>query len=1228
MPQGINDFMRVASGLSDATPLRAEQDQVTQATYKRGATRTENMQANTETAKAFLNAVRSHPGYASGEKEVEALLSSKIEKGLPLCADEVRTVVRQLNVSQIKVIGHQLEEANILPEGASMGFFKHTLATFGPLEGEHAVRSAVRDYLVRVHIPTCVSGLMHIDAALVGQNIPNLSTDDKAAIQTALVAYHGAADAESYMKSVVIKNIAEGLQAGSPAHPEFGKGLAGLAEIGVTNLFAQVNRDEIRLLAALPPNTRDTVLKNPDLLRTLMDSQNTLSFAEQIDFIRYVSVNQLPLGNKAEQTTVMRDFLLIQAGLHMQQPLPLGLPAQLALPLVFNSEVKRDASNMLQTNPGPGVIPTHAQVENALLQARDAFATAHAPVLKEFLQMAMNPPDGLNTDPPLSPQTLPQYLNALLSGDAILEPLFNDSRPVDDNYLHSVLLYNQNMESAGDVVGSAMGLDDANKLHEGAVKLLMARRGVGEAEYPAMMERGIARFGRMISELNTLSDQCFSQVNDSAQRSVLNIRRVLSSTLVNVAEQLTPANCAALSLPANTSDMLNELLSRFDVPVELNEFSAQMHAFGTSLGIQLPPTNSAVAKSAMEQQLFEANLKIGTSTLARILGDGVQLRAATTPFVDLVRDIAADLALDNLDVALLEPSLFTKNANKLLHELATDASSQNATLDAGTIRSALRQSIAMDMQEMHSLIAQIDTLPKPSHLPEEQHGERKRIMKDMVHLYPITDMAVLSRLMDKAAGSETAMNKLRAPQGTPYSMASAISTLTTEFEDIIQELGQGAMPPQNVAVACYLDMALRSSKMDAVGATHMQQSITGEIGKSVASSYRYFMASGSNTPEQKAKPQLAHSMMTQLATLSTILVDGKAEHQPLRFATGIGHISEIPHACIATIAPSFSPMQQALNVQTMRFSPAQWDMLEHTYKALGQGITRYQDPLPGILANHASQLIAAAEARGNPVALSMNQVAIAVMGSRLTPEEDRNGTTDGERLCNAFVGRYTKNASEHIENVSASSVEKALRMGLANGFSFSLLNNLASPDARLTLEKMPPSALELGSLGNYTAGNAFGLREDFPRLAAGSITVENVKGKQHVYSPSVFPDKNQGIPADHPVFQNIIADILALATSDAQMLRIMHILTQAGRKCVGMSVHTFPNSTNRSGLVPPMAYSIDRTENNRVVVTMKSLATDPLVIEQKFLVDEDGSYAVTEFLMHRRSAVNENPAQA
>ena len=382
------------------------------------------------------------------------------------------------------------------------------------------------------------------------------------------------------------------------------------------------------------------------------------------------------------------------------------------------------------------------------------------------------------------------------------------------------------------------------------------------------------------------------------------------------------------------------------------------------------------------------------------------------------------------------------------------------------------------------------------------------------------------------------------------------------------------------------------------------------------------MNASSYTGAQKAMPQLVHGMLTHLASLSSARAGGEAEHQPLRFSEGFKHLCELPQGCVSALVPGCTALQKRMNEMGTRFSPAEWDTLERTHAALGQASIQNEVTLAHIMANHAASLLQTAKDR-NTQTLNLAQVATSVLGSRLSSAESKNGATNADRLCNAVTGRYTSAAKKNVTNLNAGSAVLSLRMGLLSGFSFPLLTALTRPEARLSLTNVPPQVLVLGSLANYTQENAFGLREDFPRLHGGSITIVNAQNKEAVYLPT-----RANSPVDEPVFLQMIADVRGLARSEAQMLRVMHLFSQGGRKAVSMSSHAFPGSNPPSGKVVRMKFAVRPAEDGSIVVSAQSLASNPLDIRQEVRVHVDGSYEVTDFSLQRRSASAMKPAQA
>ncbi len=282
------------------------------------------------------------------------------------------------------------------------------------------------------------------------------------------------------------------------------------------------------------------------------------------------------------------------------------LPKEFASAVGHNPEVAAKARKLLAENPGPGHVPTQARVAEALAQAAEELTEKYETQLQEFKGMAENPIYDLK--PALSVATMPRYINCLLAGERLFEPLLADGIALDEKtFIDDLAKYAEAMNSATHSVKGDFGTDDSNQVAQNSVRILLAKHNViNQSQYLEVMNRIEHKFGKLACDLTVLNSFCQRRlgVDDSVlpflvkgltmYRALENHAKVLISMLnhdqkveLHLAEGLAPEN--SLEAQKREGDLLDQYLEKnFQAGSDLNGISSALRDFAEHSGLRMP----------------------------------------------------------------------------------------------------------------------------------------------------------------------------------------------------------------------------------------------------------------------------------------------------------------------------------------------------------------------------------------------------------------------------------------------------------------------------------------------------------------------------------------------------------------------------------------------------------------------------------------------------------------
>ena len=256
--------------------------------------------------------------------------------------------------------------------------------------------------------------------------------------------------------------------------------------------FADACAQDMDLARSLSAEELEAVAaeeKPADILAALHEAQSELGADGMSALCNKLIVRSGPLSTREERASEIRACQVemmgkLAAGVAMQRH---GLPASFAVAVGHHPEVEALARERLGS-VSPMHIPDGREVFDALSEAVEKLLEEHLPLLQELAVMAQNPP--VKLDPPLTPETMPRYINAMMFGDVLLEPLLHDGAPLDEFFLDRLVGLTLSLDAATHAMEGDFGARDRNAVLGKRPSLILARRGVAAADAAG---NGVAR---------------------------------------------------------------------------------------------------------------------------------------------------------------------------------------------------------------------------------------------------------------------------------------------------------------------------------------------------------------------------------------------------------------------------------------------------------------------------------------------------------------------------------------------------------------------------------------------------------------------------------------------------------------------------------------------------------------------------------------------------------------
>ena len=926
-----------------------------------------------------------------------------------------------------------------------------------------------------------------------------------------------------------------------------------------------------------------------DMIATLKEALPTLGRDNMQGLAMSFATNMPTLATPAERQDAVRGFMMRTAGKAegIRQAMALaGLPQNFSSALANNPAVIKHCTTLLNDNPGPGVYPSQERVAEAMDIAVQVFVEDNLPLLREFAIMAQDPPGDLN--PPVTAETMPRYINAMLAGDVMVEQLLNDSVPMDAAFLERIADHADALNSAAHSFKGDYGADDIAAVLRNSVSMLLARRGVTQDMLPDLMKNAVDKFGPLANQFATLNGAIqrglggmrgleFLKEGMTQFRSLEGHARALISLMSREQKVdmgiATPGDVDPQSeeIQRQDGELLSGFLeSKFEVFGDTEQIPVMLREFARSHGLDIPrlSTTQRNALSGANRETFNAVLD------ELIPEQGHVVEANTDAFRAVFDSINGDGALAGLRPEAINPRPFYQSVSQALTTLLNAANEEGNAVDAAQLRQLAGDIIGAE------LLGLKDTLDDIGALPAERFSDAdKDVMKEIAQRYGVRDAGAIAEAF-------TAAKELPVPTGlvnlarldqTPGRFTQAVMDISERFSANMQ-----SDMAHTLAGACL--------------------HIVGHPG----------------APRDTAPLMGATQIMNNLRQNAEYRIGHNPQVDPMYFNDEINHLCEMPGDAesplsrLGRFAPGvITDFDVQMNRHAERLTPQQWEQLRGIHTQLAQTAQGAQGfLLPYWVESSASDLLAALEAnRGKP--LSNRQIWDAMVGGPMPRgiSAEHFGADLIKSVSKMYVGLLQAAAPDMPQPV----MDAALMNSSSFGLSPKKLIALTRPHAHISLNDISV-ATGMGSLSGIDEETAYGLVTDFRRRGKNTVMqFEDRSGNGFATSPFSISDEEN--TSENPHFTEIIGRVRDMTHSEGQLARVIQCFSQAPLIMPRVLSTCFPGvEFSEHG---NFSVSAKEQQDGSVLVDITSDPSLPLILDMQIRVGTDGSHTFERLDMSR-----------
>lgn len=1260
MPVSINDFFQQAVQPDLDVQLHLRQDNsVAQGSGLTGikkffasAHKAENRAVATEFYQAVERSFAQNPNFKDRTGILDAL-QKLIHTGKPLTTGTVRQAKLALDFAKNFHVAEGLSQEGKIPLSHKSSFAMFAMAHNLPLDDAAQIGSALKEY--------CIKEL----AAKEMVKVPG-GVDEKSA-----------APIQTLLKKACASMVREGSGFAQKLDQTLGDDFT---FDDFCRFFEQEKAAFLERVGNVPVSVLKFTAENPrpgeyialfNEAKALFPNENTAA-----GLIPFIMDNNQPIATEAERNLCINLYAAEvsatkSAETVMEQN---GLPKEFASAVAHNpkvmAEIKRYTS---EQTAGAGKIFAQEQVDSIIRKAAEDFTQENLAKLQEFKAMVQNPP--LELDPPLTAETMPQYMNMMMTGEKILEPLLTDA-PLDKNFLQNLADHVQSMNSAAYSVRGDFGTDDLQRALKNSIQLLLAKQGVSPSGYMELMANIQIKFGTAARELTALTSACqmytFKEAGIHFLSDGLTMFRALeghAKVLLSLmdhdqrvmlgVEKPDGTTLSGEKLRAENEKLaVNFLESNFEHACKLNEISQPLREFAKTYGIEIPgadPQAAGLRQSAETERLKDGNRILTDAVVKTYLPEkGMLVESKTDIFRDLFAKLSAKEGnnFGEINVDTLDISRFTRSVNEEIFLTANAAVKEGKIADSAAVHAAVERGIEKELKVLQEMFGQIDALPEESFTAEE-----KAKIKETVSSCNIRNFQVVKDLAELGKKSSFCENlvDLASPDADGRLISQAVVSMAEAYHALLYKPGS-EIRSESEALPFLLSFGVKMSGISQAEAGEMHKNLSSSYAVGVADTFLYVLdeykknikeklSDSTLSDQQKAalrEPAAKQAtllfsvpgMMNYLRDAATVASGQNVPREAMLFyKSDIRQLTDVPVSLKTGVTPQFNkrvfkdilPNRYLLFAKKQPLTPEEYQALDALATSLNAGLKEnrlnslvYSTGGWETIIGDAAPELAAALRKNGFKPLSPKELWDVLMGTPMPPQVTKDNFS--QVFYDTIIKNYRQTVLSTLSPQQAKGTEAMLHLGylIGSGISVKKLFELLQPGGRLTLEDIPSDMAELGSMAHVTADTAYRLTVDFHRQNSDSEwSFINAKGEKFSINPHKIPPE-QNKP-DNPEYQQILEKARNMTHSDGQMRRVMQAFSQESIKLAQPFSMLFSGlKLNEHG-----SYTMTAEEqpDGSVIMDIKSPDGLPLCMHEQFRINTDGTHKCLKFDIFRNTAL-------
>lgn len=1260
MPISINDFFQHAVQPDQDFKLHLEgNDTVAQGSGLTGIKKyfaSAQKAENRAVAREFYKAVEQHFAENAHLTDITGILPALeklIRTGKPLTAAAVHQAQLGLEFDKNFHAAEQLSQAGKIPKMHVPSLAMFAMARNLPLDGNAEAASAVKQYFMQELAPKEMNRL------------PAADKERAVPLQT------------------LMKKAADAMKMDGS---EFSQKLQDLGDNCTFEDICRVFEQEKAKIYDTFSNVPASVLKfaaqqpNSDAYIALFNEVKDLIPDEKVScgLIPFIMDNNQPIAAAEERSLCINLFAAEMfaakaAESVMEQK---GLPKEFARAVAHNPSVMAEIKQQIAEESAKAkTVLKQENIDGIIQRAAEDFTQKNLTKLQEFKEMVQNPP--LELEPPLTAETMPQYINMMLTGEKILEPILSKA-PIDKNFLQNLADHVQSMNSAAYGVKGEFGADDLQRAVKNSIQLLLAKQGVTPSQYMEIMANIQIKFGALSREISALTSACqqykFRQAGINFLSEGMTMFRALEShakvmlslmshdqrVLMQIEKAVTPGKNAAKIEAQNEKLVMEFLENTFEAPCKMEEISLPLREFAQTYGITVPnppQKNEAAQLSAETARLMRDNALISSAVVNSYVPEkGMMIEEKTDLFRNLFAKLAAkpENNFSGINVDRIDVTRFTQSINNEISLISDAAVQEGKLVESADVHAAVEKAVESELKALQELFARLDALPADSFTADE-----KAKIKDTIVSFNIRNFEAVTELalLGKKESFYSAVSELSTINPDGLVITPNVIQLAQDYHKLLYQAGSSVKGEAD-AIPFLLSFAAKMAGITQDGAKELLKNLTSAPAEAIADTCLYALNQHKNAvraqlqdkpltdEEQNALKDAASkqansffmvpAMMDFLRHEAEVISTGNSERSAVMFYEGkIQHFTQIPVSRNSGIDSLLNkrffkgllPNEYFSLSRKQNLTPQEYESLANLVTSLNANLKRNSTNEITYRTNGWLEIISdsvpeiLAELRKNGFKpLNSKQLWNVLMGTKMPPNVTESNFH--QRFFDLLNAKYRETALSSLSPEEKQfSTEQFLELGymVGSGISIKKLFDLLNPKGKLTLEDIPKDMLLLGNLASVNADTAYRLKIDFPRMHPDSeLNFIAANGEKFTVKPHPIDPKNN--TPDNPEYLEILDKASGITHSEGQFKRVMQAFSQASLSILQ------PFSTMFSGikLNEHGSFSITATEQQDGTVLMDILNDEKnlLHVHEQFLIRKDGSYECTKLEMMRRSAVS------